>query len=80
MLCPVHRQTYAAGQMVKLSFTLEEGLMDLINSFSKKQKSCFQTVTEFAVMDSWMIEGSTGCYWLLNYLAVSAATHGMPQQ
>lgn len=63
--------------MVKLSFTLDGGLMDLISSFSKKEKTCFQTATEFAVMDSWTIEGSTGCYWFLNYLAVSVATHGM---
>lgn len=49
---PVQRQTYAAGQMVKLSFTLEGRLMDLINSFSRKVKIFFQTITEIAVMDN----------------------------
>lgn len=52
---PVQRQTYAADQTVKLSSTLEGVLMDLINSFSRKAKICFQTITETAVMDNWVI-------------------------
>lgn len=51
----VQRQTYAAGQMVKLSFPLEGGFIDLINSFSRKVKICFQTITEIAVMDNWVM-------------------------
>lgn len=51
---------YAAGQMLKLSFTPEGRLMDLINSFSMNEKSCFQAVTKFTVMDTWIVEGSTG--------------------
>lgn len=51
---PVQRQTYGAGQMVEVGFTLERGLMDLINSFSRKVKICFQTTTEIAVMDKWV--------------------------
>lgn len=38
---------YATGQVLKLSFTLEGKLTDLINLFSRTEKSCFQTVNKF---------------------------------